>query len=228
MPSAPRWGLPRKSGRSWPPAAGLTRRLDTLTWRDNLVSGWENHSWLVSSSDLSGDHHRYQRELQRLSGECRHRQPFTEELRLVVYRSPPGLRRDLHRFVSSAAGWSSTRSSGSSPCPPGHSLAEQYSNYTYPYSIFDRIKDIKAELRRRRVDGVIHYVQAFCHRAIGDIIFRGKLDLPMITLEGNADYVLTPHLRTKVEAFLDMIGRSRRLFQEAGVSVKGRGYGFGS
>jgi len=110
----------------------------------------------------------------------------------------------------------------------GHSLAEQYSNYTYPYSIFDRIKDIKAELRRRRIDGVIHYVQAFCHRAIGDIIFRGKLDLPMITLEGNADYVLTPHLRTKVEAFLDMIGRSRRLFQEAGVSVKGRGYGFGS
>jgi hypothetical protein len=50
----------------------------------------------------------------------------------------------------------------------------------------------------------------------------------MITLEGNADYVLTPHLRTKVEAFLDMIGRSRRLLQEAGDPVKGRGYGFGS
>jgi benzoyl-CoA reductase/2-hydroxyglutaryl-CoA dehydratase subunit BcrC/BadD/HgdB len=138
--------------------------------------------------------------------------------------------RDLHRFLEqrgARAVFNEVQRQFAMP-HPGQSLAEQYSNYTYPYSIFDRIKDIKPELRRRRVDGVIHYVQAFCHRAIGDMIFRGKLDLPMITLEGNADYVLTPHLRTKVEAFLDMIGRSRRLLQEAGDSVKGRGYGLSS
>jgi benzoyl-CoA reductase/2-hydroxyglutaryl-CoA dehydratase subunit BcrC/BadD/HgdB len=93
---------------------------------------------------------------------------------------------------------------------PGHSLAEQYSNYTYPYSIFNRLDDISAEMRRRRVDGVIHYVQAFCHRAIGDIIFRSMVNTPILTLEGNADYVLTPHLQTKLEAFIDMLSRSRQ------------------
>ena len=44
---------------------------------------------------------------------------------------------------------------------PGESLAEQYSNYTYPYSIHQRLQDITTELRRRKVDGVIHYAQAF-------------------------------------------------------------------
>jgi benzoyl-CoA reductase/2-hydroxyglutaryl-CoA dehydratase subunit BcrC/BadD/HgdB len=195
-----------------------------------LVSGWENHIWLVSSSDFSGDHQRYQRELQRFLAECRQRQPYPDEIRLAYIGVPPVFARDLHRFLEqrgARAVFNEVQRQFAMP-HPGQSLAEQYSNYTYPYSIFDRIKDIKPELRRRRVDGVIHYVQAFCHRAIGDMIFRGKLDLPMITLEGNADYVLTPHLRTKVEAFLDMIGRSRRLLQEAGDSVKGRGYGFGS
>jgi benzoyl-CoA reductase/2-hydroxyglutaryl-CoA dehydratase subunit BcrC/BadD/HgdB len=90
---------------------------------------------------------------------------------------------------------------------PGSSLAEQYSNYTYPYSIRGRAKDIVTQLYRRRVDGVIHYVQAFCHRGIGDIIFRHAIHLPMLTLEGNTDFTLNAHARTRIEAFLDMLKR---------------------
>ena len=93
---------------------------------------------------------------------------------------------------------------------PGESLAEQYSNYTYPYSIYARLNDITTELRRRKVDGVIHYVQAFCHRGIGDIIFRNAINLPILTLEGNDDFCLTNHVKTRIEAFLDMLQRSRR------------------
>jgi len=93
---------------------------------------------------------------------------------------------------------------------PGHSLAEQYSNYTYPYSINKRLKDITTELHRRHVDGVIHYVQAFCHRGIGDIILRDAVDLPVLTLEGNDDFFLNGHTQTRIEAFLDMLHRSRR------------------
>ena len=93
---------------------------------------------------------------------------------------------------------------------PGESLAEQYASYTYPYSIHERLKDIKTELRRRQIDGVIHYVQAFCHRGIGDIIFRDAIDLPLLTLEGNDDFFLSNHVKTRIEAFLDMIIRSRR------------------
>ena len=90
---------------------------------------------------------------------------------------------------------------------PGESLAEQYSNYTYPYSIYGRVKDIKKEIKRRRLDGIIHYVQAFCHRGIGDIIFRESFDLPILTLEGNQDFYLTQHMKTRIEAFLDMVRR---------------------
>jgi benzoyl-CoA reductase/2-hydroxyglutaryl-CoA dehydratase subunit BcrC/BadD/HgdB len=212
------------------PCRRLTGKLDRMTWKENTVSGWENHVWLVSSSDFAGDHHRYRRELQGFLAECRQRQPFTEEIRLAYIGVPPVFARDLHRFLEQHGArvvYNEVQRQFAMP-RGGDSLEQQYSTYTYPYSIFDRIKDIRTELRRRRVDGVIHYVQAFCHRAIGDIIFRGKLDLPLITLEGNADYVLTPHLRTKVEAFLDMIGRSRRLSREAGGSMKGRAYGFSS
>jgi benzoyl-CoA reductase/2-hydroxyglutaryl-CoA dehydratase subunit BcrC/BadD/HgdB len=95
-------------------------------------------------------------------------------------------------------------------------LAEQYSNYTYPYSICDRVKDIVIELKRRRVDGIIHYVQAFCHRGIGDIIFRDILNLPILTMEGNDEFRLTHHIKTRVEAFLDMLERSRQPLANVG------------
>ncbi len=212
------------------PCRRLTRSLDRMTWRDNTISGWENHIWLVSSSDFAGNHRRYRRDLQEFLAECRRRQPFSEEIRLACIGVPPVFPRDLHRFLEqngARAVYNEVQRQFAMP-RPGKSLAEQYSRYTYPYSIYDRVGDIRAELRRRGVDGVIHYVQAFCHRAIGDIIFRRELGLPLITLEGNADYVLTPHLRTKVEAFLDMIGRNRRLSRKAGGSVKGRAYGFSS
>jgi hypothetical protein len=40
----------------------------------------------------------------------------------------------------------------------------------------------------------------------------------MLTLEGNNDFVLNQHLRTRVEAFIDML--KRRLAATSGVSAK--------
>jgi benzoyl-CoA reductase/2-hydroxyglutaryl-CoA dehydratase subunit BcrC/BadD/HgdB len=91
---------------------------------------------------------------------------------------------------------------------PGDSLAEQYCNYTYPYSIYKRMRDITTEIEQRQVDGVIHYIQAFCHRGIGDIIFRDTLKLPILTLEGNDDFFLNQHIKTRIEAFTDMLKRN--------------------
>jgi len=88
---------------------------------------------------------------------------------------------------------------------PGDSLSEQYTSYTYPYSIYHRLDDIMTEVGRRRIDGVIHYVQAFCHRGIGDIIFRDRIKLPILTLEGNDDFFLNPHTKTRIEAFIDLL-----------------------
>jgi benzoyl-CoA reductase/2-hydroxyglutaryl-CoA dehydratase subunit BcrC/BadD/HgdB len=198
---------------------GLAARLDEMTWRENKVSGGENHLWLVSASDFNGDFRQYERELGALLETCRQRPAFPpDETRLAYIGVPSVYARELYPFIERNGGrvvFNEVQRQFAMP-EPGGSLAEQYSIYTYPYSIHERIRDIRTEIRRRRVEGIIHYVQAFCHRGIGDIVFRQELGLPVLTLEGNADFFLNAHNRTRVEAFLDML-------QRRGNRVEGRG-----
>jgi benzoyl-CoA reductase/2-hydroxyglutaryl-CoA dehydratase subunit BcrC/BadD/HgdB len=196
------------------PCRELALKLDELTWKDGLVSGYENHLWLVSASDFNQDHKRYQKELKELIEQCRQRQPYPPDWLRIAYIGVPSVYgQDLYQYLedNNARVVFNEIQRQFAMLDPTPSLAEQYSSYTYPYSIYDRLKDITAELKRRRVDGVIHYVQAFCHRGIGDIIFREALKLPILTLEGNDDFYLNQHLKTRVEAFIDMLQRSRRM-----------------
>ena len=195
-------------------ARRLAHELDELTWLGNVASGWENHFWLVSTSDFMGDIDEYERQLSQLLTECHDLEERKKQnmLRLAYVGVPPVFAKDLHNFLESQGArvvFNEIQRQFAMPHRGNsrNSLAEQYSSYTYPYSIFDRLDDILPQLRDRRVDGVIHYVQAFCHRGIGDIIFRHRIDLPILTLEGNNDYLLTPHLKTRIEAFLDMVRR---------------------
>jgi benzoyl-CoA reductase/2-hydroxyglutaryl-CoA dehydratase subunit BcrC/BadD/HgdB len=207
----------------------LTAELDELTWKEGLASGWENHSWLVSGSDFNGDYHNYVQRLDQFLKECRKRQPYPRDmLRLAYIGVPPVFARDLFHFVEQQGArvvFNEIQRQFTMP-QPGNSLAEQYAAYTYPYSIFDRLQDILPELRHRQVDGIIHYVQTFCHRGIGDIIFRHSIDMPILTLEGNDEFILTQHLQTKIEAFLDVLRRSQSLLNKVGDAMKGSLYGF--
>jgi benzoyl-CoA reductase/2-hydroxyglutaryl-CoA dehydratase subunit BcrC/BadD/HgdB len=195
------------------PARNLAFKLDELTWKEGVVSGGENHLWLVSTSDFNQDQQKYQQELKELIDQCQQRSPYPrEELRLGYIGVPSVYGKELYAYLETQGArviFNETQRQFAMP-QPGNSLAEQYSNYTYPYSIHERVKDITTEISRRRLDGIIHYVQAFCHRGIGDIIFRNSLKLPILTLEGNDDFFLTNHVKTRVEAFLDMLQRSRR------------------
>jgi len=191
-------------------ARQLALRLDELTWRDGLVSGLENHYWLVSASDFNGDYLEYEHRLSELLAEARSRKPYPDDLlRLAYIGVPPVFAAGLYPFIEHNGArvvFNETQRQFAMPNPVS-SLAGQYSNYTYPYSIRGRAKDILTQLHRRRVDGVIHYVQAFCHRGIGDIIFRHAIHLPILTLEGNTDFMLNNHVKTRIEAFLDMLKR---------------------
>ncbi|MCJ7604649.1 MAG: 2-hydroxyacyl-CoA dehydratase [Dehalococcoidales bacterium] len=193
-------------------AREAVRQLDEMTWRENTVSGWENHLWLVSSSDFNGDIKQYEADVRELIGKCQGRQPYpADEIRLAYIGVPSVFARELYPFIEQHGArvvFNEVQRQFTMP-EPGNTLAEQYTSYTYPYSISERLADITAEIERRRIDGVIHYVQAFCHRGIGDIVFREKLDRPILTLEGNADFFLNNHLQTRLEAFLDMIERGR-------------------
>ncbi|MBU1628285.1 2-hydroxyacyl-CoA dehydratase, partial [bacterium] len=81
----------------------------------------------------------------------------------------------------------------------------QYSRYTYPYSIEYRINDINEQIRIRELDGIIHYSQAFCSRQLDDLIFRKKLDLPILTIEADRPGSLSPKNHVKLEAFIDSL-----------------------
>ncbi len=195
------------------PCRQLALKLDELTWKEGVVSGLENHLWLVSASDFNRDYRNYQRELKELIDQCLKRQPYPSDYLRIAYIGVPSVYgKDLYKYLESNGArvvFNEIQRQFAMPHPTD-SLAEQYTHYTYPYSIYDRLEDITAELEKRRVDGIIHYVQAFCHRGIGDIIFRDAIKLPILTLEGNDDFLLTQHLKTRVEAFIDILQRSRR------------------
>jgi benzoyl-CoA reductase/2-hydroxyglutaryl-CoA dehydratase subunit BcrC/BadD/HgdB len=202
------------------PVRDLVLKLDELTWQNNKVSGWENHLWLVSASDFNGDYIKYQQDLQRLIDSCTARPPYpAKEIRLAYIGVPSVYAKELYPYVEKHGArvvYNEVQHQFAMP-DPGASLAEQYSNYTYPYSLHERLKDIKKEILKRRIDGVIHYVQAFCHRGIGDIVIRDAINLPVLTLEGNADFFLSGHVKTRLEAFLDMIQRRSSFKSRLGV-----------
>jgi benzoyl-CoA reductase/2-hydroxyglutaryl-CoA dehydratase subunit BcrC/BadD/HgdB len=191
----------------------LALKLDEMTWRQNTVSGWENHLRLVSTSDFNSDIGKFEKELRELIRACSQRQPYPAgQLRLAYIGVPSVYARELYPYIESNGGrvvFNEVQRQFAM-LEPRTSLAEQYANYTYPYSVHERIRDIKSEIRLRHVDGIIHYIQAFCHRGIADIVFREALGLPMLTLEGNDNFSLNNHVRTRIEAFLDMIQRSLR------------------
>jgi hypothetical protein len=61
----------------------LCRELDLMTWRDNLVSGLENHFYLVSSSDFDGNPLTFTHKLEEFINKARRREPFNDRVRLA-------------------------------------------------------------------------------------------------------------------------------------------------
>jgi benzoyl-CoA reductase/2-hydroxyglutaryl-CoA dehydratase subunit BcrC/BadD/HgdB len=84
-------------------------------------------------------------------------------------------------------------------------LVDQYARYTYPYEIFGRIADIKAEVGRRRISGLIHYTQSFCFRQIQDMIIRKRIDVPVLTIEGEFPTQLDARTKVRLQGFVEML-----------------------
>lgn len=180
--------------------------IDRLSWQDNRVSGEENHLFQVCTSDMKSDVAVFEREIDDFLFEARARKPFTEALRLAYIGVPPivtnlyGVLEDMGARVV----FNETQRQFSMPYDCAD-IVEQYLRYTYPYDIFTRLDDIEKELARRRVDGVIHYVQSFCFRQIEDLIVRRRLKVPILTLEGDRPGLLDARSRIRLEGFLEML-----------------------
>jgi benzoyl-CoA reductase/2-hydroxyglutaryl-CoA dehydratase subunit BcrC/BadD/HgdB len=189
-------------------ARALARTIDDLTWREGKVSGADNALWLVSCSDLFGDPAAYEEKARAFIAAAKAARPRAGAMRLGVIGIPPicrGLHEELERLGGQVVFNEIPRQFS---MPYGaKDLLEQYTRYTYPYDVFARIEDIKAEAARRRMDGLVHYVQSFCFRQVEDVIFRGLVPMPILTLEVDRPGPLEARLKTRIEAFMEMIGR---------------------
>ncbi|NLW49276.1 MAG: 2-hydroxyacyl-CoA dehydratase [Candidatus Brocadiaceae bacterium] len=193
------------------PAREAAAQIDRLAWEHDRVTGLENHLWLVSTSDFCADPDRYRAEAHRFLDRAGHRPPIPHLLRLGLCGVPP-IVPELYGFVESMGAlvvYNETQRQFSMPVG-GDSLSAQYTRYTYPYGLTPRIEDIRAECGRRRLHGLIHYVQSFCHRRIEDGLLRRNLGLPVLTLEADRPGPLSGQVRTRLEAFVQMLTARRR------------------
>ena len=180
--------------------------LDKMTWNDDLISGSENHLWLVSSSDFNGDPERFSDELSKLLAEAESRKPFTEKVRLGFMGVPPII-DDIYETAENLGGrvvFNEIQRQFSMP-ERGSGIVEQYLAYTYPYDIFHRLNFIYREIEKRKIRGMIHYVQSFCHRHIEDLIVREKLTIPVLTIEGESPGKMDERTKIRLQAFIEML-----------------------
>jgi len=184
----------------------LCREIDLMTWRDNLVSGGENHYYLVCASDFNGDPQQYERDLHSFISQAQRRKPYENEVRLAYIGVPP-IFTDFYTGLESMGArvvYNEVQRQFSMPYDT-NDIVEQYLQYTYPYGAFARLEDIRTQLELRKVDGLIHYTQTFCYRQIEDLIYRQKLNLPFLTLEGDKPGRMDARTRMRLEAFVSML-----------------------
>lgn len=180
--------------------------IDRMTWEENKVGGLDNHLFQVSCSDFNSDAVKFEQAVDRFLQDAGRTPERREELRLAYIGVPP-IMTDLYDYLESMGArvvFNEVQRQFAMPYDEPDIL-EQYRRFTYPYGIFGRLEDIAAEIGRRRVDGVIHYVQSFCYRQIEDIIVRKKLKTPVLTIEGDKPGRMDARTRLRIDGFLEML-----------------------
>jgi benzoyl-CoA reductase/2-hydroxyglutaryl-CoA dehydratase subunit BcrC/BadD/HgdB len=182
--------------------------LDDLTWRENLVTGAENHFWLVSASDFWGNPNMFEEQLDAFLEQAKNRNPYKAKLRLAYLGVPP-IFSNLYEVIHQTGGevvFNEVQRQFAM-LSLKQDIVEQYLDYTYPYSVFERIKDIEIECDKRQVEGIISYTQSFCHRQIDNILLKKYLNLPFLTLEGDQPGEIDSRTLLRLESFLEIHGK---------------------
>jgi benzoyl-CoA reductase/2-hydroxyglutaryl-CoA dehydratase subunit BcrC/BadD/HgdB len=180
--------------------------LDRETWKDNRVHGWENHLFLVNSSDFQGNLKRYAEDLTTFLETLPQRTKIKETVRLGFIGIPP-IQSGLYEYIETLGGrvvFNEIQRQFSMPNFE-RDLISQYLAYSYPYDIFGRIKDIGEAIEERKLDGLIHYTQTFCFRQVQDLMIRKHLALPILTLEGDKPRPIDNRTKFRLEAFIDVL-----------------------
>jgi benzoyl-CoA reductase/2-hydroxyglutaryl-CoA dehydratase subunit BcrC/BadD/HgdB len=179
-----------------------------------LVKGVENHLFLVSASDFNGDHWQFEKSVDSFIHELdvRKRSFVKSNRKKIGYLGVPPI-VPIHEFLEkrNATVIYNEIQREFAMVDGSDSLVSQYLNYSYPYSASFRFEKAVAEIKKREIDGIIHYVQSFCHRQLEDIILRKiladhQLKVPVITIEfDKPSKEIDSRVATRIEAFLETI-----------------------
>lgn len=183
----------------------LVWQIDQHTWQDNRVSGFDNHLWQVCCSDFNGNPEKFGVEAEEYLAGLPESSGL-EEVRLGYIGVPP-IMTDLYDYLESKGArvvFNEVQRQFTMPFDTTD-MVKQYSLYTYPYDIFGRLEDIAREIQQRKIRGVIHYAQSFCYRQIQDLIIRRKLEVPILTIEGDRPLHLDARTKMRIDAFVEML-----------------------
>lgn len=186
----------------------LAKEIDELTYVHNKATGLENHLYQVCLSDFNGDIDAFEADLKKTICDMKNRKSVNRKLRLGYIGVPP-MTSDIYEFVEKFdANFVYNEVQREFAFPRADSalnVFQQYYDYTYPYDTQFRIKELEKQIKERKLDAIIHYTQAFCYRAIEDIVLKEKLDIPILNIEGDKLNILDARTKLRLEAFLDML-----------------------
>lgn len=190
----------------------LIKKIDKLTFEENKATGFENHLYQVSASDFNSDIAKFELDISKKIIEIEQRKPLEKKIRLGYIGVPP-MTCDIYDYVEKFNAhfvYNEVQREFAFPrAEYAKNIYEQYYDYTYPYNIKFRLKDIKKQIQERQIDGIIHYTQAFCYRQIEDIVIKKELDIPVLNIEGDKLNYLDARTKLRIEAFLDMLMDSK-------------------
>lgn len=187
------------------PVRAKLRRLDELTVQEK-ATGFENHLWLVTSTDFNTDPAAYEAELDLKIAEIEARKSAGRKIRIGVL-GVPTIFDDMYGFIESKGAsvvFNEVQRQFAIPSLNPDYIS-RYAEYTYPYDVFGRIRDIKTQTAERRIDGLIHYVQSFCYRAMQDITIKKHMDVPVLSIEGDGPSGIDARTKIRIESFIEML-----------------------
>ncbi|UCE73116.1 MAG: 2-hydroxyacyl-CoA dehydratase [Methanomassiliicoccales archaeon] len=158
---------------------------------------------MVSFGDFKGDIDLFEKTLKDIQEED------VKYTKTVALLGVPPINCDFHEVLTSLGlhvvydelPYEFVRLSGNSM----DELAENYCDYTFARNIEFRLEFLKNELKKRNVDGVIHYTQFACHHLLEDDILRKNLDYPFLTIQGDLPGKIHRQVRSRLEAFSEML-----------------------
>jgi benzoyl-CoA reductase/2-hydroxyglutaryl-CoA dehydratase subunit BcrC/BadD/HgdB len=183
------------------------RDVDALRVKGRIGSE-EGFNIEISGSDLAGVLELFRRKMEDLPS-----RKIDYEYRVALLGTPP-IYTDFHRFLDSIGlhvvydemPYEFIRLGGVSI----DALAKNYAEYTFARNISLRIKMIEQELKKRRVDAVIHFHQFACHHKLEDPILRDSLNrtrgYPYISIEADLPSKTPQQTRLRLEAFKERLG----------------------